>query len=273
MSDIFISYSSDDKERVRPLVRLLEQQGWSIWWDRKIRPGQIFDQVIEQAITEARCVLVIWSRHSVASNWVKTEADEGVSQNKLIPVLMDQVPIPLEFRRIQAANLTDWPPRAESSEFQILLDSIRGMLGESASGRATLVPQEISPRRKPEPVSPSAGLPAAGMPKRGAFFIICGVLAVWLLASMMLHWDWPGMNIFTIPLVTIVLCFAAPVQPGTAAATVLGLHIFNLLMLLASGAVHDVEQAMELQDWLIFAGITLVNAIIVGVVCRSRLKN
>jgi hypothetical protein len=169
--------------------------------------------------------------------------------------------------------LTDWPPRSENPEVQILLDSIRGMLGESVSRRATPTPQKISPQRKPEPISPPAGLPAAGVPKSGTFFTVCGVLAVWLLASMMLHWDWPEMNLFAIPLITIVLCFAAPVQPGTAAATVVGLHVFNLLMLLVAGSVHSIEQVMDPQGWLIFAGIALVNAIIVGAVCRARLGN
>ena len=34
MSDIFISYDSADKERVRALAGLLESQGWNVWWDQ-----------------------------------------------------------------------------------------------------------------------------------------------------------------------------------------------------------------------------------------------
>lgn len=31
--DIFLSYSSKDTNRVKPIVALLEAQGWQVWWD------------------------------------------------------------------------------------------------------------------------------------------------------------------------------------------------------------------------------------------------
>ena len=49
MSDIFLSYASEDFPRVGPLIRALERHGWSVWWDRTILPGRTFDQVIEGA--------------------------------------------------------------------------------------------------------------------------------------------------------------------------------------------------------------------------------
>src|SRR5512145_453969 len=90
MSDIFLSYASADRERVRPLVRALERHGWSVWWDRTILPGRTFDQVIEEALAAARCVIVVWSQHSVDSDWVKTEAAEGARRRMLVPVLLDE---------------------------------------------------------------------------------------------------------------------------------------------------------------------------------------
>jgi hypothetical protein len=77
VSDIFLSYAREDLPRVKPVVAALEQRGWSVWWDRTIRPGQTFDAVIEAALDEARCIVVLWSRESVKSQWVRTEADEG----------------------------------------------------------------------------------------------------------------------------------------------------------------------------------------------------
>ncbi len=77
MADIFISYDSADKERVRPFVAVLEEQGWTVWWDRKIPPGRKFADVIEEAIQAASCVIVVWSDASVDSDWVNREAAEA----------------------------------------------------------------------------------------------------------------------------------------------------------------------------------------------------
>jgi len=67
MSDVFISYATEDRERARSLADGLEQLGWSVWWDRKIVAGQMFDRIIEEALAEAKCVVVLWSKVSITS--------------------------------------------------------------------------------------------------------------------------------------------------------------------------------------------------------------
>ncbi len=108
MSDIFISYASEDRERAKTLAEALEAQDWSVWWDRVIPAGRTFDEVIEEAIDAAKCIVVVWSEASVKSRWVRTEAEEGATRGILVPVLIEDVRIPLAFRRIQAAYLIDW---------------------------------------------------------------------------------------------------------------------------------------------------------------------
>ena len=126
--DVFISYTRNDEERVLPLVQMLRDRGVSVWWDRKISPGEAFDEVIEQALKSVRCVIVVWSIDSVKNNWVKNEATEGAQRDILVPMLIDDVAIPLEFRRIQAANLIGWPQQHKPSEMARLLDSIAGLV-------------------------------------------------------------------------------------------------------------------------------------------------
>jgi hypothetical protein len=77
MSDIFMSYASKDRPWVLRLVRALERHGWSVWWDRAIPPGKSWDQVIEEALDAARCVIVVRLQTSVGSDWVKIEAVKG----------------------------------------------------------------------------------------------------------------------------------------------------------------------------------------------------
>ncbi len=50
MADIFISYASEDRSRVEPLAKALEDQGCSVWWDPQIPPGKTFFGVIKEAL-------------------------------------------------------------------------------------------------------------------------------------------------------------------------------------------------------------------------------
>ena len=71
MADIFVSYSREDKGKVAPLVKALEGQGWSVWWDPEITPGDDFEALISQELGNARSVIVVWTPNSVGSRWVK----------------------------------------------------------------------------------------------------------------------------------------------------------------------------------------------------------
>ena len=129
MSDIFISYARKDKPRVEPLAEALAARGWSIWWDRSIPPGKTWDEVIEDAIENSKCIVVVWSRYSVKSGWVRAEAEEGLKREILVPVMIEEVKIPLRFRPIQAARLIEWEGESDISEFKNLVRAIRAILG------------------------------------------------------------------------------------------------------------------------------------------------
>jgi formylglycine-generating enzyme required for sulfatase activity len=89
--------------------------------------------VIEQKLDEAKCIIVLWSKMSIQSNWVKTEATEGNNRGILFPVLIEDVKVPLAFRRIQAANLVDWQGIPDHPQFQLLLRSVTEILGHPSS--------------------------------------------------------------------------------------------------------------------------------------------
>src|SRR6185503_1655197 len=114
--DVFVSYASPDRARVRPLVERLIAEGWSVWWDREIGSGAAWDDEIEKALDQARCVLVAWSDAAVASEWVRTEAHEAARRSRLVPVLLDPVLLPLQFRRIQSRQLIGWPEAHDAFE-------------------------------------------------------------------------------------------------------------------------------------------------------------
>ncbi len=141
VSDIFISYATEDKARIKPLVDALQLCGWTVWWDRTILAGKVWEREIERALSAARCVIVAWSQASVESEWVWTEADEGKRRSILVPLLLDPVIIPLAFRRIQAANLVSWRGETPNAEFEQLALAVTALLG---SPKPTEVPRRTS---------------------------------------------------------------------------------------------------------------------------------
>lgn len=124
MTDVFISYASEDREGARKLANALEARGWSVWWDRKIIAGQTFDQVIEHELGTAKCVVVLWSKDSILSEWVKSEAAVAAERGVLVPALIDDVRLPLEFRRRQTADLVGWDGDPLHGGFQALCDGV-----------------------------------------------------------------------------------------------------------------------------------------------------
>jgi hypothetical protein len=129
MADIFISYAREDETRIQHLAHFLEEQGWSVFWDRRIPAGHPWRSYIGQALSEAGCVIVAWTRHSIASRWVIEEAEEGQRRDILVPVLLEAVEPPLGFRSIQAGDLTDWRPGSISPRFEQFLQDIKAILG------------------------------------------------------------------------------------------------------------------------------------------------
>lgn len=105
MSQIFISYSSKDRTKVKSLARLLEKEKHKVWWDKDIPPGARFDRAISKALDASNCIIVLWTKNSVESDWVLEEAYEGMERDILLPLMIDGTRPPFGYRRIQAIKM------------------------------------------------------------------------------------------------------------------------------------------------------------------------
>src|SRR5262245_10070715 len=111
MTDIFFSYSSADRERVRPIRDALVAQGFEVFWDQQVPAGMDWDTWIRQHLTKSKCAMAFWSVTSVSSDNVRHEATVAKQQGKLISVLLEPLTaeqFPMGLYAQQAANLSGW---------------------------------------------------------------------------------------------------------------------------------------------------------------------
>ena len=124
MADVFISYSSLDRDWVHVLADGLKQYGLDVWFDPEIKPGQDYRQIIRSALDSAKCVIVVWSEKSAESVWVQSEASQALSRNILIPLVHQNARIPMPFDAIQSADMEGWDGDILDKRFQSLLSGI-----------------------------------------------------------------------------------------------------------------------------------------------------
>ena len=141
MTDVFISYARKDQPVARWLAESLQRDGWDVWWDPEIVPGERFDETIREKLTAAKCVIVIWSKASVASMWVRAEASEGLKPRRLVPVSIGDVKPPLPFGEIHTVDLTGWRGDPAHPAYQDLLRAVRPLLGRPREIGETPPPQ------------------------------------------------------------------------------------------------------------------------------------
>jgi hypothetical protein len=131
MADIFLSYSSKDRLRVKPIRDALASRGFTVFWDVEVPATVDWDTWIRARLSESRCALVLWSSHSVASENVRHEAFIAKQQTKIVPALLDPLSadqFPMGFYVVQAANLTNWSGAVDDAEWLKVISEIERKL-------------------------------------------------------------------------------------------------------------------------------------------------
>jgi hypothetical protein len=144
MSHVFLSYKSENVDRVVRLARGLEAAGLPVWWDRHLASGENWSSQIQSALDCAQCVVVVWTHESVgpAGDFVRDEARLGKKRGLLVPVKLDEIDLPPGFGEVQAVDLTRWKGRVSDPFFQDLLTAVRAKM----EGRA--VPPAKGPMKR-----------------------------------------------------------------------------------------------------------------------------
>ena len=140
MHDVFVSYAREDKNTVQTLIETLQESGMSVWWDSEIHTGTRFDAMIDDALRDSRSVLVVWSDHSVDSDWVKMEAQFGLAREILLPIRISDVELPQPFHRIQTADLSN---KSSSEHYRAEFERFRKDLETTIQRGALLAKHKV----------------------------------------------------------------------------------------------------------------------------------
>jgi hypothetical protein len=152
MSDIFLSYATEDRATAGLLVKTLEAAGWSVFWDRVTPVGKSWDRVLEEQLVAARAVTPLWSPRSVRSDWVLIEAAEGMERKKLFPALIapeQDTHIPIRFKLTEYADLSDWHGKRSHEGCVRLLAALASQLQGGSAVSEVVVPEADLEFRRP----------------------------------------------------------------------------------------------------------------------------
>ncbi|MCB2066404.1 MAG: TIR domain-containing protein [Erythrobacter sp.] len=136
---VFVSYSRADQPQAAKVIELLEAAGFAVWWDATLTPGTRYVEKTEAALESARAVVVLWTQTSIASNWVRDEAQSARDRHLLVPVSLDGSMAPLGFRQFQAIDFSRWKGDSADPVAQHLLAAVSELHGREGKPPPPLI--------------------------------------------------------------------------------------------------------------------------------------
>jgi hypothetical protein len=136
MPDLFISYAREDRSTALALAEVLQARGIDVWWDRELTGGGDFASEIEQQLRSAQLALVLWSAASVRSDFVRDESSRARDMQKLLPVRIAEVDLPLGFGTLHTLDMLGWEGDPDDAACQHVVAQVRQRLAQARGGPA-----------------------------------------------------------------------------------------------------------------------------------------
>jgi TolB-like protein len=153
--DVFLSYNREDQAAARRFAEAFQAQGLDVWWDTTLRAGEAYDEVTETALRMAKAVVVLWSKKSVVSRWVRAEATLADRNKTLVPCMIEPCERPIMFELTQTAELSHWGGDAQDRAWKAFLSDVHRFVGRQA---APVAIKETLREIVAEPAKPSETL-------------------------------------------------------------------------------------------------------------------
>jgi hypothetical protein len=131
--DVFLSFAREDRAYAERLVAALLAEGFTVWWDRDVYDGQPFANEIDKALRSAKCAIVLWSKHSIDSHWVMSEATLALGNNALVAMRIGPVDLSFPFDSLETINLIGWSGKQSDPDYIALKRAIVAKAGKPAA--------------------------------------------------------------------------------------------------------------------------------------------
>jgi hypothetical protein len=161
MTDVYIAYAREDRDRLRPLADMLRYEGWDVWMDQaeSLPDGS---PIPDAKLNAAGAIVAVWSERSRRSEVVRSEAASGLYKNKLIQVRIDAGAPPRPFDQVEVVDLSQWRGSYDDAHLRKLILALRRSVGEPTAAK----PVQPQPRKKgaeppPPPISSFSSPPQA----------------------------------------------------------------------------------------------------------------
>lgn len=147
---IFISYAHRNSEKVVPILKQLQQDGYNFWYDEGIEPGSEWDEFIANKISNCGYFIAFVSNAYIQSKNCKDELNYARDLDKeLLLIYLEEVILPagmaMRLNRIQAMN---WYLYKGNT----LADAYQKLYAASGISNTKLLPkQNVAAESVPEP--------------------------------------------------------------------------------------------------------------------------
>ena len=146
MADVFVSYARPDEPQAQRVAEALRGAGYRVWRDDELPAHRAYADVIQERLSTAQAVVVLWSAEAAKSQWVRAEAEWARTGGTLVQAVIDGTIPPLPFNQIQCADLTQWDGSSDPPGWRKLLASVEALAGPGEARESPAVGANLRKR-------------------------------------------------------------------------------------------------------------------------------
>jgi hypothetical protein len=141
---VFLSHGPTDEGLVETLRRSLEHEGFEVWSDQALSPGDLWAKSIGSALKEADSFVFLVGRNDAESTWASIELGQALaSGKKVVPIVTEpNAEIPAMLRGYQFLDLSD--RQALDAGVSKLVEALRRPSGGGVPGEGIRFLEEAS---------------------------------------------------------------------------------------------------------------------------------